>query len=118
MSFTIEGYGDHPVAVFLHSVNGDAAKLADSPLWSLSDAEVDDLLTTAAQAEAQVAALKLRLVAEADGRAWPLVRAHRRPKRGCGSSFGPHHRWRPDRSGWRPRWNAFRPLHRHWARGD
>src|SRR5919198_2661607 len=43
MSFTIEGYGDHPVADFLHSVNDDAAKLADSPLWSLGDSQVEGI---------------------------------------------------------------------------
>src|SRR5919197_3134765 len=68
MSFTIEGYGDHPVADFLHSVNDDAAKLADSPLWSLGDSQVEELVTAAARAEAQLAALTMKLIAEASGR--------------------------------------------------
>jgi hypothetical protein len=68
MSFTAEEFGGHPVAEFLLSAKDDAAKLADTPLWPLADDDVADLVTFAAQLESQVAALKLRLIVEADGR--------------------------------------------------
>ncbi|MGH3648105.1 MAG: hypothetical protein ACRDTM_13145, partial [Micromonosporaceae bacterium] len=49
-------------------MSAGASGLPDAPLWSLSDADVAGLVEVAARAEAQLAAVKLRLVAEADRR--------------------------------------------------
>ncbi|MGH3646980.1 MAG: DUF222 domain-containing protein [Micromonosporaceae bacterium] len=43
-------------------------RVSGAPLWSLSDAQVAELTAEAAQVQAQMAALSLALIAEADGR--------------------------------------------------
>ncbi|MGH3647251.1 MAG: DUF222 domain-containing protein, partial [Micromonosporaceae bacterium] len=60
--------GGHPVADFVYAVNARASELTETPLWSLSDAEVTGLVEVAARVEAQLAAVRLRLVAEVAGR--------------------------------------------------
>jgi hypothetical protein len=91
VSFTVEGFGGHPVTEFLRAGGEAAAKLADAAVWSLPDGELVDLVTAAARLESQVAALKLQLIGEADGRgvagragapstqAWLRHRLHCRP---------------------------------------
>jgi len=68
MSFTMEGFGGHPVAELLSAVNDAAVKVADAEFWSLSDAEAVAALTTVARGIEQLTAIKLRLVADVDGR--------------------------------------------------
>ncbi|MGH3646456.1 MAG: DUF222 domain-containing protein [Micromonosporaceae bacterium] len=62
------GVDAHPVADAFNVMGAQLDKLSDVPLWSLSDGDVGELLGQAARLESRLAALKLRLVAEADGR--------------------------------------------------
>ena len=56
----------HPVLDFAHRLRERLDSVAKVPLWSMRPDEQREALTTLAQAEAQLDALKLRLLAEAD----------------------------------------------------
>ena len=56
----------HPVLDFAHRLRERLDSVAKVPLWSMTPEEQREALTTLAQAEAQLDALKLRLLAEAD----------------------------------------------------
>ena len=56
----------HPVLRFAHQLTARLEQVATSPVWSMSQAEQRDALRELARAEAQLAALKLRVLAEAE----------------------------------------------------
>ena len=56
----------HPVVDFAHRLRERLDSVAKVPLWSMTEEQQRDALTTLAQAEAQLDALKLGLLAEAD----------------------------------------------------
>ena len=56
----------HPVLDFAHRLRERLDSIAQVPLWSMTAEQQRDALTTLAQAQAQLDALKLRLLAEAD----------------------------------------------------
>ena len=56
----------HPVLDFAHRLRERLDSVAQTPLWSMKAEEQREALTTLAQAEAQLGALKLRLLAEAE----------------------------------------------------
>jgi hypothetical protein len=58
-------------------LNEDAAKLAASPLWPLSDSEVVDTLLAVHRHKQTVAVLEMRLVQQADTRGIPAAQGHR-----------------------------------------
>ena len=56
----------HPVAEFAHRLSGRLDELATTPVWSMAPAEQRDALRDLAKARAQLDALSLRVLAEAD----------------------------------------------------
>src|SRR6476659_4880471 len=56
----------HPVVDFAHRLRERLDSVAKVPLWSMTEEQQRDALTTLAHAEAQLDALKLGLLAEAD----------------------------------------------------
>ena len=56
----------HPVLDFAHRLRERLDSVAKVPLWSMTSEQQREALTTLAQAQAQLDALKLRLLAEAD----------------------------------------------------
>jgi hypothetical protein len=56
----------HPVHEFAARLGGRLDQLAHTPVWSMSPAEQRETLVDLARAEAQLAALRLRVLAEAD----------------------------------------------------
>ena len=56
----------HPVVDFAHRLRERLDSVAKVPLWSMTEEQQRDALTTLAKAEAQLDALKLGLLAEAD----------------------------------------------------
>ena len=56
----------HPVLDFAHRLRERLDSIARVPIWSMPPEQQRDALTTLAQAKAQLDALKLRLLAEAD----------------------------------------------------
>jgi hypothetical protein len=58
----------HPVAAFAARAGDRFKDLAGAPIWSMSDAELRDSLLHLARVEAQLTALKLGVLAEADRR--------------------------------------------------
>ena len=56
----------HPVLRFARQLTARLEQVAASPVWSMSPAEQRDALRELARAEAQLAALRLRVLAEAE----------------------------------------------------
>src|SRR6478735_6563000 len=56
----------HPVVDFAHRLHERLDSVARVPLWSMTEEQQRDALTTLTHAQAQLDALKLRLLAEAD----------------------------------------------------
>jgi Domain of unknown function (DUF222) len=56
----------HPVVEFAHQLTDRLDQLATRPVWSMSPAEQRDALRELARAEAQLSALNLRVLAEAE----------------------------------------------------
>src|SRR6476469_5775585 len=56
----------HPVLDFAHRLTERLDSIARVPIWSMSPEQQRDALTTLTHAQAQLDALKLRLLAEAD----------------------------------------------------
>src|SRR6478736_1639799 len=56
----------HPVLDFAHRLRERLDSVARVPLWSMTQEQQREALTTLAQARAQLEALELRLLAEAD----------------------------------------------------
>ncbi len=56
----------HPVLDFAHRLRERLDSMAQTPLWSMKADEQREALTTLRQAQAQLEALELRLLAEAD----------------------------------------------------
>ena len=56
----------HPVATVVASVRRELRSVADTPVWSMTAAETGDALIDVTRLEAQVAQMKLRLLAHAD----------------------------------------------------
>ena len=56
----------HPVVEFAHRLTARLAELAARPVWSMSEAEQREALRQLARADAQLAALRLRVLAEAE----------------------------------------------------
>ena len=62
------GPGGHPVQACIDSVERALGEVGDGCCWGLSDAELADLVTRAHKADSAMAALRMRLVAEANRR--------------------------------------------------
>ena len=60
--------GGHAVAVALSRVHDLFKDISGTPLWSASDPELADGLAMVSQLKAQLAAIELAMIAEADGR--------------------------------------------------
>src|SRR6188472_4539735 len=56
----------HPVTDFAHRLSARLEDLARTPVWSMTPTEQRDSLIELTRAEAQLAALRLRVLAEAD----------------------------------------------------
>src|SRR6187200_826467 len=56
----------HPVVEFAHRLTARLAELAARPVWSMSEPEQREALRELAKADAQLAALRLRVLAEAE----------------------------------------------------
>ena len=56
----------HPVVEFAHALTEQLEKLASMPVWSMTPEEHREVLRELAKAEAQLAALNLRVLAEAE----------------------------------------------------
>ncbi len=56
----------HPVVEFAHALTERLQKLANMPVWSMTPEEHREVLGELAKAEAQLAALNLRVLAEAE----------------------------------------------------
>ena len=56
----------HPVVEFAHALTKRLDQLASRPVWSMSPADQRDALRELARGEAQLAALRLRVLAEAE----------------------------------------------------
>ena len=56
----------HPVLRFAHQLTARLGQVAASPVWSMSPDEQRDTLRELARAEAQLAGLRLRVLAEAE----------------------------------------------------
>ena len=65
----------HPVVEFAHRLAGRLQDVATVPVWSMTPAEQRDTLVELARAEAQLAALRLRVLAEAERSEAGSVRA-------------------------------------------
>ncbi|MET0837661.1 MAG: hypothetical protein ABWY19_02690, partial [Marmoricola sp.] len=60
------GRADHAVVAFAHALTGRLEQLAAVPVWSMTPGEHREALPELARAEAQLAALRLRVLAEAE----------------------------------------------------
>ena len=76
----------HPVVAFVHALTERLEKLAATPVWSMTPEQQRDVLPELARAQAQLAALNLRVLAEAER-----------------SGAGTEEPQRPRRTGWRSR---------------
>ena len=56
----------HPVVAFVHALTERLEKLAATPVWSMSPEQQREVLPELARAQAQLAALNLRVLAEAE----------------------------------------------------
>ncbi|MGH3730652.1 MAG: DUF222 domain-containing protein [Micromonosporaceae bacterium] len=68
MTQSIRRAGGDCVAAALTDVHHILKGVSDTPLWSSTDAQITELLVEATRIRNQLAALELRIVAEADGR--------------------------------------------------
>jgi hypothetical protein len=59
-------YPSHPVVTFAHALTERLDKLTHTPVWSMTPQEQRDALCELTRAEAQLSALKLRVLAEAE----------------------------------------------------
>ncbi|MET0837294.1 MAG: DUF222 domain-containing protein, partial [Marmoricola sp.] len=65
----------HPVVEFAHQLTARLAELSARPVWSMSEPEQREALRELAKADAQLAALRLRVLAEAERSGAAEVRA-------------------------------------------
>src|SRR4051812_31046229 len=63
---TSQPLNPHPVVAFVHALTERLEKLTHTPVWSMTPEQQRESLRALATAEAQLSALRLRMLAEAD----------------------------------------------------